>query len=690
MPLKWLVLGDGLAGALGVSSKAAWLDRARQAGLPVPEGWIVLAGAAGPFDLPATEGLWAVRSAFAAEDGAQESLAGFFASALRVAAQDVNQAIERVRASAARRAGSFRRDVLICRMVDARHAGVAFTQRDFEDDLVNYTLGTGERLVSGEIPGEACELPKRHRGERGSALTAFAPRLQALLRRVRELFGEGDWDVEWADDGRVCWLLQVRPITRPPHRNEAFTLANHKEILPDLPSRYMTSIIAACAPGLFDYYRRIDPSLPARRAFIEVFAGRPLINLSLMADMMRHWGLPTRLVTDNIGGEHGRTEPLRWGRLLRHWRVLARLARTQMAAVGSARQAIERMDAPAAGATFAACGARLRSAYRELVEGMFSLTAAMSGPLSILRRLGVLEQHQARQRTVSTQVYAELAQLCPCDSSFDVAFRSWIERHGHRGVYESDVASPRFRERQDELRATLDCLPPRVRPLPRRTLLGWLTLPLWWWAARPMQAREWFRHEAMRRFDAIRRDLLALASAANVAPEHLWMLTAEETVRLDAGWRPDDAFLAQRRAEIAQDAAVRLPDLIHRHDDLEAYRNEPVRQPVDQLNGICLASGEIRGQAWVLQEPSLQLPAGFHPRHTILVARSVDAGWIPTFRLVSGVVVETGGDLSHGSIILREVGLPSITNVREVTRHFQTGDPVHLRAAAGVIAKMPN
>ena len=52
------------------------------------------------------------------------------------------------------------------------------------------------------------------------------------------------------------------------------------------------------------------------------------------------------------------------------------------------------------------------------------------------------------------------------------------------------------------------------------------------------------------------------------------------------------------------------------------------------------------------------------------MARSVDAGWIPTFGLVAGVVVETGGDLSHGSIILREIGLPAITNAHHATLTF--------------------
>jgi pyruvate,water dikinase len=44
-----------------------------------------------------------------------------------------------------------------------------------------------------------------------------------------------------------------------------------------------------------------------------------------------------------------------------------------------------------------------------------------------------------------------------------------------------------------------------------------------------------------------------------------------------------------------------------------------------------------------------------------------------TFTQPAGVLVETGDDLSHGSIILREIGLPAITNVRGVTRVMQTG-----------------
>ena len=51
-------------------------------------------------------------------------------------------------------------------------------------------------------------------------------------------------------------------------------------------------------------------------------------------------------------------------------------------------------------------------------------------------------------------------------------------------------------------------------------------------------------------------------------------------------------------------------------------------------------------------------------------------------------VVETGGDLSHDSIILREIGLPAMTNVRGVTRVIQTEDELVLRAGSGVVERM--
>ena len=45
----------------------------------------------------------------------------------------------------------------------------------------------------------------------------------------------------------------------------------------------------------------------------------------------------------------------------------------------------------------------------------------------------------------------------------------------------------------------------------------------------------------------------------------------------------------------------------------------------------------------------------------ILVCNSTDPGWTPVFGLLSGLVLEAGGMLSHGACLSREYGLPAVT-----------------------------
>jgi pyruvate,water dikinase len=201
-----------------------------------------------------------------------------------------------------------------------------------------------------------------------------------------------------------------------------------------------------------------------------------------------------------------------------------------------------------------------------------------------------------------------------------------------------------------------------------------------------MMAREEFRSEMMRCFEQTRLRLLGLCRELGIAPETLWMLTAAEARRLDAGWRPDEEFLRARYREIARLRRVRLPDLVRRFDDLES--GEARGRAGRRVRGISLTSGLVEGRAWTPAEPGEPLPEGFRPEETVLIARSVDAGWVPTFLQVAGVAVETGGDLSHGSIILREVGLPAITNAGAELRFIRQGERVRLNAASGFVERI--
>jgi rifampicin phosphotransferase len=59
----------------------------------------------------------------------------------------------------------------------------------------------------------------------------------------------------------------------------------------------------------------------------------------------------------------------------------------------------------------------------------------------------------------------------------------------------------------------------------------------------------------------------------------------------------------------------------------------------------------------------------------ILVTQATDPGWTPVFPLVSGLVLEIGGQLSHGAIVAREYGIPAVLNVQGVLERLHSTNP---------------
>jgi len=88
------------------------------------------------------------------------------------------------------------------------------------------------------------------------------------------------------------------------------------------------------------------------------------------------------------------------------------------------------------------------------------------------------------------------------------------------------------------------------------------------------------------------------------------------------------------------------------------------------LEGIAASGGQVRGKARTVLDPreAATLRAG-----EILVTQATDPGWTPVFPLVSGLVLEIGGQISHGAILAREYGIPAVVNVIGATRHIRDG-----------------
>lgn len=98
--------------------------------------------------------------------------------------------------------------------------------------------------------------------------------------------------------------------------------------------------------------------------------------------------------------------------------------------------------------------------------------------------------------------------------------------------------------------------------------------------------------------------------------------------------------------------------------------------------GIGCSPGKIRGRVKILNTPS---DADRVVLGDILVAPYTDPGWTPVFSLVSAVITETGGLLSHAAIIAREYGIPCVLGVFDATRKLKDGDWIELDGDNGTV-----
>jgi pyruvate,water dikinase len=137
--------------------------------------------------------------------------------------------------------------------------------------------------------------------------------------------------------------------------------------------------------------------------------------------------------------------------------------------------------------------------------------------------------------------------------------------------------------------------------------------------------------------------------------------------------------IALRISEMEADAGIEPSDTIC--GDQITYKTVDTLQNQKYLVGICGSPGKVTGRARIVRDPR-KSPGDFG-ESDILVVPFTDAGWTPLFTAVAGVVAETGGILSHTSIVAREYGLPAIVNVKNATVVIKDNQIITLDAQGG-------
>jgi pyruvate,water dikinase len=168
--------------------------------------------------------------------------------------------------------------------------------------------------------------------------------------------------------------------------------------------------------------------------------------------------------------------------------------------------------------------------------------------------------------------------------------------------------------------------------------------------------RETAKHYLMMGYAVLRRILVELDRRHNLSGG-IFFLVPEELPRLVRGEDPT-ALIAMRRRRRAAALSLEVPQVLF-SDDLQAIGRPLVLPDADALQGVPLSAGVAEGPALVLHEPAGDVP----PESYILVCPSTDPAWVPLFVQARGLVMETGGVLSHGAIVAREFGLPAVAGL---------------------------
>jgi pyruvate,water dikinase len=321
---------------------------------------------------------------------------------------------------------------------------------------------------------------------------------------------------------------------------------------------------------------------------------------------------------------------------------------------------------------------------------------------SLLKPLGP-ERAAAAVRDLLTGIHpdpeADLPAALEALALGQVSREHFLDRFGHRGPGEMELAEPRWQERDDCKLPIANCqlgicnagehgaaLSPADRwqavvdeaKLSGRQAAG---LAATLGDAREYSAlRETSKHYLMMGYALIRRSLVELGRRFDLG-QAIFDLHLGELPDLISG-RDISRIVQQRRQRRTLALSLDVPPVLF-SDDLEAV-GRPAASPHQGavLKGAPVSAGVAEAPALVLTEPTdtPEIAEGF-----VLVCPSTDPAWVPLFLRAKALVMESGGILSHGAIVAREFNLPAVAAIPRVQHLVRTGQRLRVDGNTGTV-----
>ncbi len=650
-------------------------------------------------------------------------------------------------------------------------------------DSLRLRKGNPPALISQQLGAKATELiwqngalkrlpVSSERRQQFALSAAQQENLARELQRIESTFGAPQ-DVEWAYQDDRLFILQSRPVTTVASlANEEiiWSRMNLREVVPELPSPFMNGIMELSEPEFVSYYENIGLKKSIVRPITKIIYGRPYFNLTTMKLMLEALGLPSDTMLRMMG--HGEEFQgaidyrINYRKMLTSPGIVIRSIINQRRTTPTIKQAIEQADAELAAyrsfdvdnASFAQI-AKLFDSRRPYFTKFIHQSGSIAGNISskfltILRLLGdtmptpesfINTQIAIGEKNFSSQMGLDLLllgetarndELCRqyftsernnfsdyanalAGTQFLKQFQDFLARYGHRAIYESDPARPRYHEDPSYLLFTISNMATAQqfvtaaqmcrqqeeqaaqewqqleKNLRARSIFAPIKLAMIRSQLKALKKlfalRERARAECMRVIDYLRSRHLRMAARLTregylASTDDFYYLEPARLVEIltNGNMSALQTLATQNRARYAFYEKLALPNLL-RESEIASITKPELSAPADgraRFHGLAVSPGLIEAEVIVLKSPAefARMQPG-----KILVAPATDPAWTPLFTLAVGVIVEIGGMLSHGSIVAREYGLPTVVNIPGITRRLRDGDRVMIDGAAGIV-----
>lgn len=321
------------------------------------------------------------------------------------------------------------------------------------------------------------------------------------------------------------------------------------------------------------------------------------------------------------------------------------------------------------------------------------------------------EDHTVAQAIIDETELSEIRELEEAER-FIEEFDAFIERYGFRGPAEIDPSKPRYREDPSPLIGTIRSKLQsgdegshwaQIRKLEadaekaiesleeevESDILGRVKRPLVEPLAKRyrgfMASREIPKYGLSQLWAEVQYqihdagDRLVLEDKLD-QNEDVWLLEIDELLRfLESPNDPPEIDFEARRVKYRAHRNLRAPRVITSDGEIPQGR-EPEDEEIDGFVGNSTSTGVAEGIARVVHDPSKDsLRDG-----EIMVAPYTDPGWTPLFLNAAGLVLDVGGEFSHGSLVAREYGIPSVVVV-DATQKIESGQRLRVDGNRGVV-----